>query len=310
MLRPQLGLRVAEVPLAIVIVLILVADVYALTKTNATTVDAGEAVRRFLETPAGVTTLQPPQPDSPLPSTDPPRTTRTSSPSAAPTTARTPSTGPPPPTSAPARATTALRPPAGVYLYDTDGFESVSILGAQRRYPRETTRTVRHGAGCTWSFQIILLEEHKEEHVACSQPGIVDLTGSTNDVRWFGLSTTTRFTCDPPIRHVDAARGAGSKASFVCREGGESIFSGMTTILGEEAVAVDGQNRRVWRLSVDGTFQGKTRGTVVATELIDSDTGITVFEQRSNDLKQQSLLGDIAYRQEVTLRLRSLSPAA
>jgi hypothetical protein len=203
-----------------------------------------------------------------------------------------------------------LRPSAGVYRYDTDGFESVSVLGAQRRYPAETTRTVRHGAGCNWTFRIILLEEHQEEHVACSGPGILDLTQSTNDVRWFGLSTTTRFTCDPPIRHIDVAAGSGSTASFVCREGTDSTFSGTTAVLGEESVTVGGQTRRAWRVSVNGTFQGKTRGTVTASELIDQETGMTLFEQRVNDLKQQSLIGDISYRQEVTLRLRSLSPAA
>jgi hypothetical protein len=307
MRRPQR----AEVALALAIMANLVADVYALTTTNATTVAVSEAVRRFREAPGGATTAQPSQLGSAPPSPDPPPTTPAPSPSAAPTTAASTSLPRPPPSSAPAGASgSALRPPAGVYGYDTDGFESVSILGAQRRYPPETTRTVRHGAGCIWSFRIILLEEHQEEHVACSRPGILDLTGSTNDVRWFGLSTTTRLTCDPPIRHVDAAGGAGSTAPFVCREGVDSTFSGTTALLGEEAVAVGGQTRRAWRLSVNGTFQGKTRGTVAATELIDQDSGITLFEQRVNDLKQQSPIGDIAYHQEVTLRLRSLSPAA
>ncbi|MFN2506973.1 MAG: hypothetical protein ABR540_22635, partial [Acidimicrobiales bacterium] len=127
-------------------------------------------------------------------------------------------------------------------------------------------------------------------------------------VRWFGLATTTTLTCDPAIRHVDVAAGLWS-APFFCREAAGSTFSGTTSVLGEETVDVGGQPRRAWRFTLTGTFEGKTRGTVTVSELIDQETWMTLFEQRRNDLRHQAPIGDINYRQDVTLRLRSLTPS-
>jgi hypothetical protein len=305
--------------MALAVLGILAVDLLAIRGMDATTVTVSEAMRRFQQAPGAVTTVGGGLPTTMRPTTSVPTTaartarTRPTPPSTSATTvaAATARSGPSVASPAgPATPATAVhRPPPGVYRYATDGFESVSILGARRRYPPDTTRTVRHGAGCAWTFRVILLEEHQEEHTACSGPGVLDLTASSNDVRWFGLATTTTLACDPAIRHVDIAAGVGSRNAFLCREGAESTFSGTSSVVGEETVNVGGESRWAWRLSVMGSFEGKTRGTVTVTELIDKETWITLFEQRRNELRQQSLLGDIAYRQEVTLRLLSLTPA-
>jgi len=303
--------RLAEVALALALAGILTADLYAVTTTNATTVVVDEAVRRFRATPEVATTAPPLPPSAPPATSAVPTTRRTSPSTSSTTTPRTVAVGDgsgPGPAPAQATAAGAVRPAAGVYRYATEGSESVSILGAQRRYPPETTRTVRLSAGCAWTFRIILLEEHQEEHTACSGPSTLDLTGSTNAVRWFGLDTLTRLACDTPIRHVDTAATPGSRMPFLCHEGGDSTFSGATTLVGQETVDVGGVARPAWRLSLTGTFEGKTRGTVTVSELIDRQTWITLFEQRTNDLKQQSLIGDIAYHQDLTLRLLGTSP--
>lgn len=304
--------------LALAIVGLLAVDLLALRGMDATTVTVNEATRRFQQAPevettvgAGLPTTMPPTTTVPTTKAQTTRRTGTSASASATTVAATvarsgPSVASPAGTTP---ATPARRPAPGVYRYATDGFESVSILGAERRYPPETTRTVRHGAGCAWTFRVILLEEHQEEHTACSRPGVLDLTASSNHVRWFELATTTTLACDPAIRHVDIAAGVGSRKAFLCREGADSTFSGTSSVLGEETVNVGGESRRAWRLLITGSFEGKTRGTVTVTELIDKETWITLLEQRSNELRQQSLLGDIAYRQEVTLHLRSLTPA-
>lgn len=307
----------AKATLALAIVAILSADVYALTRrTNATTVTVDEAVQRFREEPVAVPPDAPapagsvlePAGLAPVPGAAPTTTLPApGSTAGAATPARAPGAAPTPQPPAPPRG--PLRPAAGVYRYATQGYESVSILGTQRSYPPETTRTVRHGPGCTWTFRIVLLAEHQEEHTACSRADVMEMTGSTNDVSWFGLATSTRLTCDPPIRHADAAAGV-DRAPFLCREGTVSTFAGTSTVTGQETVRVAGQTRQAWRLSATGTFLGKTRGTVTVNELIDQETGSTLFEQRTNDIRQQSPLGDIAYRQELTLRLVSLQPAS
>jgi hypothetical protein len=297
--------------LAVAILAILGIDLYVVSRPEGTAVTLAEAVDRFRAEAPSTTAPEP------APATDVPRTTSTTasrqgtSSTAAPTTSRDRAATSTTPATTPAgrqSAASRLRPPAGVYRYATDGFESLSI-GGERRYPAETTRTILHGAGCVWRMRILLLQEHQEEHVACSTERLFDLTSSSSEVRWFGLPYGSRFDCEPPIRHVDREAGIGVLGTFVCPAGSEGTFSGKTTLLAEETVQFEGTTRPVWRIRIEGRFEGNTRGTVSTTEVIDQETGIVLFEQRVNDLKQRAVLVDVAYRQEVTLTLLSLTPA-
>ena len=296
--------------LAVAAVLILAGDLYLLGQKGGTPASVDNVVERFRQEPgvAGDKAQSPP-------TTVAETATTTSRPPTPSTTATTPPRSRPAADAAGAapapeasRPATLLRPPAGVYRYQTAGSESLSLPGATRRYPGETTRTVRHGPGCTWSMRLVLVVEHQEEHFVCSTTSTLVVTGSTTHINWFGFSSTVNVTCDPPFREADRAAAPGTSTPFVCRQGGESTFSGTTTIGGQESVIVEGQARRAWRVVIRGTFEGSTRGTVSVTELVDQENGMVLFEQRSNDLVQRSVLGDVGYRQEVTLTLSSLTP--
>jgi hypothetical protein len=297
--------------IALALALILVADVYLLADDEGTPVSVENAVERFrseggavadvgaatptTEVAAPPTTAAPPPPSS---TTTTAR--RAARPPASPAAAAPGGTGPPP--------ASVLRPAPGVYRYQTVGFERLSLLGASRSYPGETTRTVRHGGGCTWSMRLVLLAEHQEEHSFCGTAKTLDATGNTTSVTWFGFASTVNLVCDQPLREADRGAPPGTTTPFSCRQGTDSTFSGTTTIGGEATAVVDGQARRAWRLDVRGTFEGQTRGTVVVSELIDQEDGGVLFEQRTTELTQRSPLGDVTYRQEATFTLSSRSP--
>ena len=295
--------------LAVAVVVILVGDVYRLVENEATPVSVETAVERFREEgdavpdPGSPPTVEAPTVPSPSAPPPPASTTTTRGPA-------TPRPGPAvPPSGEAPRPASLLRPPPGVYRYVTAGSESLSLLGATRRYPAETTRTVRHGAGCSWSMRLALLAEHEEEHFVCSSSTVLNVTGNTTKVSWFGFSSTVNLVCDPPFREADRAAPPGTSTPFACRQGAESTFGGTTTIGAEEAVTVGGVARRAWRVLVNGVFEGQTRGTVTVTLLIDTEDGLVLFEQRTSDLTQRSPVGDVAYRQQVSLTLSSVSPS-
>jgi hypothetical protein len=158
-------------------------------------------------------------------------------------------------------------------------------------------------------MRLVLLAEHEEEHFLCSSPTALDLTGNTTKVSWFGFSSTVNLVCNPPFREAQRGAPPGMSTPFRCQQGAESSFTGTTTIGAEEAVTVGSEARRAWRVLVNGTFEGQTRGTVTVTLLIDTENGLVLFEQRTTDLTQRSPVGDVAYHQQVTLALRSVSPS-
>ncbi len=305
--------RSAATVLGIAVVLVLAGDIYALRRTNRTPVTVDEAVAQLRSESqqsrdeASTGPISTPPSERPAPTS----TTVTALP-LSPTTTRIAPTRPAPaedssPTTSQPHEPPILRPPAGVYVYRTDGAEELSI-GGSRRYPAVTTRTVRHGAGCAWTMELVLLAEHRETHALCSTAETLDLISSSTDVRWFGVSHLAKFTCSPPIGHGLRPAGAGTTLGFSCRAHDGSTFNGTTTYSGGESFEVEGQVRPAWRVSVDGTFVGPTRGTVKATELIDQASGHVLFEQRTNNLQQTALILDVTYHQEVTLSLVSLSP--
>ncbi|HEV3401364.1 MAG TPA: hypothetical protein VG078_06040 [Acidimicrobiales bacterium] len=308
----DLAARFQHVPylrlgLAIALVAILAADVYLLADDEGTPVSLENAVERFRsEGGPVVDAVVPPTteaPPAPATSSPPPSTTTTTRPAA-----RSPAPPPPAPGAEAPRPATLLRPAAGVYRYRTVGSESISLLGASRRYPAETTRTVRHGGGCSWTMRLSLLAEHEEEHSFCSTAATLDATGNTTNVSWFGFSSTVVLVCDQPLHEADRGAAPGTTTPFACRQGVDSTFSGTTTIGGEESVPVDGQPRKAWRVQIRGTFDGQTRGTVTVSELVDQEDGSVLFEQRTTQLTQRSPLGDVAYRQEATFTLVSRTP--
>lgn len=309
--RGHSGGRRTALALGIVIVMLLAADLSALRRHNRTPVGTSEAVRRF-----HIPQPLPQDPvvgfEQPTTTTDPAGTAASSSTVVAPTVPTVPSV----PASAAAGTSTsvsptarppALRPPAGVYRYRTVGFEELGI-GGSRTYPELTTRTVRTGAGCAWTMEIVLLDEHREQHLMCGTAQVLDLLSTRTDVRWFGVSYPTEFTCSPRIRHVDRSARDGDVVAFRCSESGGATFTGTSTLGRIEAFNFQGESRPAWRLRIDGKFDGRTRGTVSAVELIDEATGRVLSEERTNDLKQTTVIGDVTYRQEVRLTLVSLTP--
>lgn len=296
--------------LAIAIAVILVADGWALLRQPTTPVPLAEAVRQFHDDPVGP---NPPPTSTPptvavLGTTTAPSvtTTRPAAGGNAPETTAPPADG----AGAPAASPRVLKPAPGVYRYRTTGSESLSLLGATRAYPTETTRIVRHGMGCVWTMRILLVEEHQEEHTACGTATTLDVTANVTDVEWFGMSFPVRLACDPPIRHVDRSKASGELGRFQCRDvEGDSVFAGTTSVVGEERFVVGAEARPAWRLRLEGNFTGKTRGHVSVTELLDMQTGTVLFEQRVNDLRQTGVL-EVSYHQELILVLVSLSPAS
>lgn len=310
--------------LAVAIVTLASVDAYLLVmRERATPVNVVEAVDRYRTSPSGPPRGSAPAHDAdegagrvdtpPVDHTVGPRvdtTSTTTSPSVGPD---VPNTSVDPNASRTRRAEGSspppLRPEPGVYVYATDGYEEVSLLNTRRDYPDETTRTIRHGEGCQWSMLITFLEEHEEEHSACSTPTRIDVLASSTSVTWFGHQQNNRFECDPPQRLADREAAPGTTGGFVCREGDRTTFEGTVTYLGEEEFIVDGEARRAWRIDVSSTATGEIRGTVEVDQLIDLTTGHVLWEHRRDELDQDTQAGTVHYSQDVTSSLTDLDPS-
>lgn len=154
----------------------------------------------------------------------------------------------------------------------------------------------------------VLLAEHQETDTMCSTGETLEMTASSTDIQWLGTSHPAQFACGQPIQYAMGAASPGATSAFSCQARDGSRFTGTTTYVSDDSIAVAGQARPAWRLLFQGTFVGPTRGTVVTTEDIDKVTGLILFQQRSTNIGQTTLIGEISYHEAVTFHLDSLTP--
>lgn len=167
---------------------------------------------------------------------------------------------------------------AGVFAYDTSGFEEVDILGGARHvYPRRTTIVVRR-AGCGIVLRWQPFEERLQEWELCDDG--LRLRRITERHQFFGSDDRRTYRCDPGAR----------------LDGGYRCSSGETT---EVARVV---STRGGRVRLETSISGGTTGSGIRELQLRPD-GIPLRMTVENENTTPSLVGPVHYRERYELRL-------
>lgn len=206
-------------------------------------------------------------------------------------------------------ASTRPRPAEGVYLYDTEGGESVDVFGGSRHtYPDTTTITVTH-TGCGSIERWDALEERWDERETCRRPDGDHLVRVTSFHRFFSQSDERTMRCEGLVYPA----GAQPKDSWttVCR-GDEGDARSTGRAIGIEELEVDGVTVRTLHVrvttNVDASSDGQT-GRSSRDVWASLDTGIVILERAEVDTTgREPVVGDVRYTESYEIRLRSLEP--
>jgi hypothetical protein len=188
---------------------------------------------------------------------------------------------------------------AGVYLYSTSGGESIDALGgAHHRYPA-TTSVTAVGARCGVRLRWDALVGRSTTWTLCSTPTGVELRSWEVVHTFFGRSDRTTYTCARPL-----LLRAGS---FRCRSarGGES---GRVTVLGPEQVVVGGRPVSTLHVRTVGHVTGGDHGTETVDWWLGTESGLPVRLVLSGRTSRPLFLGQVHYKEDAELRLRSTTP--
>jgi hypothetical protein len=166
---------------------------------------------------------------------------------------------------------------AGVFAYDTTGFEEVDILGgARHEYPRRTTIVVRR-AGCGLVLRWQPFEERLQEWELCDG---LRLRRITERHEFFGNDDRRTYRCDASSRFDGAYRCSTGETTEVAR-----------------VVSSEGRRARLaTRLSGGSTGSG-TR------ELWLRPDGVPLRLAVENENTTPSLVGPVHYRERYELTL-------
>ena len=209
-----------------------------------------------------------------------------------------------------AAASATAIPDAGVYVYDTTGFEETDALGGiHRDYPAQTTMTV-HPGGCGWTMRWQPLEERFDEWVACADGDSRTMQTFTTYHEFFQRGQREDFDCTADgaaSEWLPADRTVGRTWTWACASPSSRVDS-TSTIVGIETVDVGGTPVEAVHVRYDNVLSGSNEGTHVLEWWCDPETGLALRMVQTMTTRSDSPFGKVSYREEFDVRLTSLEP--
>lgn len=201
----------------------------------------------------------------------------------------------------------APRPAEGVYVYATEGRETIDLLGgATHDYPAETTVAVTHtecGIGQRW---LPLDERWDHEELCLTDEGRERQILRTHH-EFFGIDDDEDFTCEPGYVQHPARPRAGATWTTVCESDG-SRLEGTGTVVGIETRTVAGQSVRTVHVRITEEATGANTGPSRDDYWWRLGDGLLVARASTVESRSDTPLGVATYTERFTLELVSLDP--
>jgi len=193
----------------------------------------------------------------------------------------------------------------GVYLYATRGEESVDALGgATHHYPRTTSITVTT-VPCGVRLHWEPLEERSAKWTLCATRSGIELSNWEVVHEFFGRRDRTGYECTESVL-VPSRAGAGASA-LRCTSG-SGHQAGETRVVGVEKVPVAGSRLRAVHVRTVGKVAGGDSGTEVTDWWLDEQNGLPLRIGLTSRTSRSILVGEVHYREDADLQLRSTTP--
>ncbi len=193
---------------------------------------------------------------------------------------------------------------AGLYVYQTTGFETASALGGGRHdYPAETYLSIVD-RDCGTAYRWQALEERWDETLLCDD-GRLDSSISWH--KWFGVEDTSEYVCDESAHLYPI--GDETTWAFSCENAGVTTVNWVYEVVGMETIGIGGEGVDVLHVMATETDSGTTVGTGTHHRWVLTDPYLVVKERVDIANTTDSPIGGVDYVEQYEIVLTSLSPS-
>jgi hypothetical protein len=210
-----------------------------------------------------------------------------------------------------------LAPAAGVYTYEGEGTEQLSVLDTTQHWGARVPATVtRDPAGC-WTIELEFSTNHRQEITFCPEGDTLEEAGGSTfqsfDFVAFTVDDTTVFTCTPRPVAVDTNAEPGDAWPAACEgksttQDTEVRSAGTNTFVGDETLTIGGEEISALHYRQERTLTGDQAGNDVVHYWYDATDGMLLRIAKDVRVESPSPIGTVTYTEVGTITLTSKAP--
>jgi hypothetical protein len=192
-------------------------------------------------------------------------------------------------------------PAAGVYTYDTTGYERATF---SRNYPSETQRIIDTSDG-RYDNHHVFSQEHEEWFSLHATPSGGEMLKRRIRVTFGPVTIDRTVVFDPGLKGVPYPYRVGDTWSGSWSGDPSGTYTGKT--VGQRTVKVGGSDVAVWVEEVTAHITGSISGTVFTRLWWAPSLGLDAREDGIYDMRESGVPG--TYHTQYTVTLRSATPS-
>jgi hypothetical protein len=197
-------------------------------------------------------------------------------------------------------------PAPGVYVYTTDGRETVDAMGGDSHvYPSVTTVTVSP-TECGFRMSWTPVEGRADDTEVCRGGGGLFESGAVNAHEFFRISQVENFMCAPGAWWLPPAGVTTWTAD--CRSDGGRLTSRVGQVVGVETMSLGTETRAVVHVRFEDTVTGSSTGASVTDLWLDPDTGLPWRQTSTASTGNDTVIGHVTFDERIDMTLQSTTP--
>jgi hypothetical protein len=194
----------------------------------------------------------------------------------------------------------------GVYVYATDGFETLAVANGRHVYPAQTTMTVTandRGRSIRWDG----LDQRYDSWDTCAVGQGVRLRSFISYHSFYGQAVRRDYACTPSTFFRPDTDQPGTRFVGQCHSAdGDAALNGV--IVAVENLTVGGKTVPTVHVRVDEALTGGTKGTRTADSWYAVADNLLVKRNSVTDADTQTPFGYSHYHEDPNLSLTNLQP--
>jgi hypothetical protein len=210
------------------------------------------------------------------------------------------------------------RPPYGVYQADASGRASISFPPTSQNYGASVPITVTYQGDNCWTTTVDFNTAFQQRWSYCIDNGVMtehrNVTSTSWDLGAASITNVSVFTCTPPGQIIKTGEQRDQVSTYVC-EGTSDTIAGITNsyvtfqYLGIASLQIESTQVPTFHYRETDTLTGPQRGTTNIDYWYSVQDMLLIRMERHVDLRTESPVGDVTYKEGGEWQLSSLTPA-